>query len=83
MESYSEKNLLNWLRNDRIMVMSLWPRFLAHPAYYNARRILLQSDTKNAFSRSHVQMHFILHKQYHNRHNGCTRTVQINYLCRA
>jgi len=33
------------------MVMSLWPPFfLAHPVYYNARRILLQSDTKNAFS---------------------------------
>ena len=45
MESYSEKNFLNWLRNDRIMVMSL-----AHSVYYNARRILLQSDTKNAFS---------------------------------
>ena len=25
------KNFINWLRSDRIMVMSLWPRFLAHP----------------------------------------------------
>jgi len=25
------KNLVNQLRFDRIMVMSLWPRFLAHP----------------------------------------------------
>ena len=25
------KTILNWLRFDRIMVMSLWPRFLAHP----------------------------------------------------
>jgi len=29
-ESAIEKNLLNRLRIDRIMVMSLWPRFLAH-----------------------------------------------------
>ena len=29
---------------------SVAPVFLAHPVYYNARRILLQSDTKNAFS---------------------------------
>ena len=26
-----KKNFLNRLRIDRIMVMSLWPRFLAHP----------------------------------------------------
>ena len=25
------KNFLNWLRIDRIIVMSLWLRFLAHP----------------------------------------------------
>jgi len=29
----SVKKILNWLRFDRIMVMSLWPRFLAHPPY--------------------------------------------------
>jgi len=27
------KNFLNRLRIDRIMVMSPWPRFLAHPVY--------------------------------------------------
>jgi len=27
------KNFLNRLRIDRIMVMSLWPRLLAHPVY--------------------------------------------------
>ena len=26
-----KKKLVNRLRFDRIMVMSLWPRFLAHP----------------------------------------------------
>ena len=25
------KKIINWLRFYRIMVMSLWPRFLAHP----------------------------------------------------
>jgi len=34
------KIVLNWLRIDRIMVMSLWPVFLAHPVYGTARRLL-------------------------------------------
>ena len=33
-EASSEKKFLNRLRFDRIMVMSLWPRFLAHPVRY-------------------------------------------------
>ena len=31
-ESSSEK-IVNWFRVDRIMVMSIWPHFLAHPVY--------------------------------------------------
>ena len=30
-ESSNEKKIENRLRFDRIVVMSLWPRFLAHP----------------------------------------------------
>ena len=33
MESSSEKVFLDLLRFYRIMVMSLWPTFLAHPAF--------------------------------------------------
>jgi len=32
-ESSSEKNSSNQLRTNRIMVMSQWPRFLAHPVH--------------------------------------------------
>ena len=32
--NHSVKKILNGLRTGRITVMSLWPRFLAHPVYY-------------------------------------------------
>ena len=31
------KFFLNWLRFDRIMVMSLWPTFLAHPVHVSVQ----------------------------------------------
>jgi len=38
-ESFSEKKYVNRLRFDRIMVMSLWSRFLAHPVDISAKGI--------------------------------------------
>jgi len=32
-ENLAVKNYINRLKFDRIMVMSLYPRFLAHPVY--------------------------------------------------
>jgi len=32
-EIFQWKRLENWLKFDRIMAMSLWPHFLAHPVY--------------------------------------------------
>jgi len=32
------KKLVNLLGFDRIMVMSLWPRFLAHPVHRDSKR---------------------------------------------
>ena len=40
LRNHPVKIVLNWLRIDRIMVMSLWPVFLAHPVYGTARRLL-------------------------------------------
>jgi len=37
-ESSSEKNV-NRLRFDRIMVMSLWPRFFIHPVYTYTKQL--------------------------------------------
>ena len=38
------KNFLNRLRIDRITVMSLWPRFLAHPVHVPVLKISGKND---------------------------------------
>ena len=43
-ESFSEKNFFNRLRIYRIMVMSLWPRFLAHPVHVPVLKISRKND---------------------------------------
>ena len=46
-EPCSEKNCVNRLRFDRVIVMSLWPRFLAHPVYTVSQKTRHQALAHN------------------------------------
>ena len=50
------KNFLNPLKFDRIMVMCLWPRFLAHPVHRPRRR----SDNKSVLLYPHKTKYYCL-----------------------
>jgi len=56
------KKIVNRLRFDRIMVMSLWTRFFgeAHPVVFRSNVILLESYHIYTSDRSHYSYHKVL-----------------------